>query len=140
MLSEIQDAIITALAGLAPTVAKWQGQVEEALTRPHLLPALWVSFAGARYDEQEVLGGGTPPVRHTQRWRVMVVSGGAKGRVRANDEVLTLVEAVLSTVSSLPVLTAGRLWPVAVELLIADDTITAYGVEFVLGEVFDIQR
>jgi len=130
MLKEIQDAIIDRLREIpeAMTVDAWQGAEDLLIEQAQRFPSLWVIYQGAFFTEKKVIG--SDRADHAMTFLVILVHKNLASRRKASEEAYALVESARAKLVGHKILTYGWLCPVREELLLAENGLYVYGLEY----------
>lgn len=130
MIETIQDAIITELQKITggPAVGVWQGDIEDLLKSPQRLPALYVIYQGADFEEKRVIG--LNRADHTMIFMVVLIAKNVKSREAGAAASYTIIEAVRSYLIGHQIAPYGFLWPVKEDLILAEGGILVYGLTY----------
>jgi phage gp37-like protein len=117
----------------AAEVDAWQGEIEELLTHPKRLPALYVVYQGAEFEEKKVIGSNV--ARHRMEFLVVLVAKNLRSRAEGALTCYGLIEAVRAQLIGHVVEPHGMLWPVAEELVAAAGATLVYGLTYRMKDV-----
>ncbi len=132
MLVEASTAIESRLAGNIPalrTVDVWEGEVEELLKKPHLMPSAHVIYGGCQYGELVNLGGTI--VAAVQTWSVILLGKNLKSRKDGAQGIYPLIEEIRAALTKFDT-GYGYLMPAAENLIVAQGGLLGYGLDFTL--------
>jgi len=130
MIDTIQDGILgrlRAIDGVAEADV-WQGDVQELLKQPRRLPALYVVYQGAEFEEKTTIGANT--ARHRMEFLVVLVAKNLRSRAEGALGCYGIIEAVRAQLIGHIIEPHGMLWPVAEELVAAVGGTLVYGLTY----------
>ncbi len=127
MIEEIQDDIIAQLEKITGviTVDSWQGNIEDLLTKPQRLPALYVVYQGALFEAQPSNQPG-----HAMDFLIVLMGKNLRSRAAGAVSCYALIEAVRTKLSGHRVAGYDLLWPVKEDLILAEGGILVYGLTY----------
>jgi phage gp37-like protein len=135
MIDTVQDGIMERLrtiAGVAEVDA-WQGEIEDLLKQPKRLPALYVVYQGAEFEEKKTIGANT--ARHWMEFLVVLVAKNLRSRAEGALTCYGILEAVRAQLIGHIIEPHGMLWPVAEELVAAVGGTLVYGMTYRMKDV-----
>jgi hypothetical protein len=131
MIETIQDDIIEHLLlidAVGNRVGVWQGDVKDLLKTAQRLPALFVIYQGADFEEKRVMG--LNRADHTMDFLVILIAKNAKSREAGAAACYTIIEAVRNYLIGHTIAPYGFLWPTKEDLLFAEGGLLAYGLAY----------
>ena len=131
MIQEIIDSIITTLAGIPDVVGEidqFAGDIDELAKKPKRLPALWVIYDGANFEDRKVMDGVL--VDHTMQFSVVVIVKNHRSRADGAEACHNIIEAVRNRLIGLVMGDYGELWPVRENLVAATGPLLVYGLSY----------
>lgn len=135
MIDAVQDGImekLRAIEGVAEVDA-WQGEIEELLRQPKRLPALYVIYQGAEFEEKKVIGANT--ARHRMEFLVVLVAKNLRSRTEGALTCYGIIEAVRAQLIGRFIAPHGMLWPVSEELVTVVSGVQVYGLTYRMKDV-----
>jgi len=130
MIDSIQSDIMTELAKVSGVVTAgvWQGDIDELLSTPQRLPALFVIYQGAEFEEKKVIGSNRAD--HRMDFLVVLVCRSLKSRGEGALTAYDIIEAVRNALIGHQVGAHGWLWPVKEDLIMAEGGLLVYGLTY----------
>lgn len=123
---------LRAIEGVAEVDA-WQGDIEELLKQPKRLPALYVIYQGAEFEEKKVIGANV--ARHRMEFLVVLVAKNLRSRSEGALTCYGIIEAVRAQLIGHIVEPHGMLWPVSEELIVVVNGVQVYGLNYRMKDV-----
>jgi len=130
VIEDIQNAIITELQKITSvmTVGVWQGDVDELMSMPQRLPALFVIYQGAEFEEKRVIGSNRAD--HRMDFLIVLVCRSLKSRSDGASVAYEVIEAVRSALIGYQISGYGWLWPVKEDLVMSEGGLLVYGLTY----------
>jgi phage gp37-like protein len=131
MLQTIIEAIVTRLTGIEDVVGLpdvWAGDIEQVVSQPKRLPALWVVYQGADFAPRQTIGG--TYYTHTLHFTVVLAATNARSRADGAATCHEIIEAVRGLLIGYKVSDYGELWPEKEELIDAAGALLVYGLAY----------
>jgi phage gp37-like protein len=131
MIQEIIDDIISALVGIPDVVGEidqFAGDINELAKKPKRLPALWVVYDGADFEDRKVDDGVL--VDHTMQFSVVLISKNHRSRADGAEACHGIIEAVRDRLIGLVIGQYGELWPLREHLIAATGPLFVYGLTY----------
>jgi len=130
MIQEIIDAITTALAGTAGIVGdvgQYAGDIGDLVKKPKRLPALWVIYDGADFQDREVEA---IVAQHTMQFTVVLMAKNHRSRKDGAEACHPIIESVRTSLIGLMIDEYGELWPTRERLIDASGPLMVYGLSY----------
>lgn len=130
MIQESIDDIITALGDISEAaggVDQFAGDIEELKSKPKRLPALWVLYDGASFEDrkmEEILA------EHTMNFTIVLIAKNHRSRADGAEACHLIIEAVRDRLIGRIVENVGELWPVRERLIMASGPLLVYGLNY----------
>ncbi|PKN71195.1 MAG: hypothetical protein CVU54_01880 [Deltaproteobacteria bacterium HGW-Deltaproteobacteria-12] len=130
MIETIQDDIIAQLAKISgiKSVGTWQGDIDDLLKSPQLLPALAIIYQGADFEKRAVIGINKADLQMS--FLIVLVSRNFRSREAGASSAYTIIEASRNYLIGHKIAAYGYLWPVKEELLSAEGGFLVYGLSY----------
>lgn len=127
MINEISEAILARLREVngVKTVGAWTGELKDILEKTQLMPSLHALYAGAKFDQT---GGQSYEIE--MNWTVLCAVRNTRGRMDAATACYALVDIVRARLAGSDCGGYGILWPVAEELILAEEGFILYGLDY----------
>lgn len=135
MIDAVQNGImeqLRAIDGIAEVDA-WQGEIDELLQQPKRMPALYVVYRGAEFEEKTTIGTNT--ARHRMEFLVVLVAKNLRSRAEGALTCYGIIEAVRARLIGHIVEPHGMLWPVAEELVTITSGVQVYGLTYRMKDI-----
>jgi len=139
MIQESIDSIITALTGIPEVtgeIEQFAGDIEDLAKKAKRLPALWVVYNGATFDDRETED---VQVDHTMRFSVILVAKNHRSRKDGAEACHIIIEGVRDRLLGL-VIGDGELWPAQERLAVATGPLLVYELNYKLGGTYPPQE
>ena len=138
MIQESIDSIIAALTGISEItgeIDQFAGDIEELEKKPKRLPALWVVYDGASFQDRE-----TEEVRadHTMQFSVILIVKNHRSRKDGAEACHGIIEGVRDRLLGL-VIGDGELWPIRERLAVASGPLLVYQLSYKLEDIYPPQ-
>ena len=131
MIQEIIDSIITALDGtpdVTGEIDQFAGDIDELAKKPKRLPALWVVYDGANFEDRKIMDA--VQVDHTMQFSVILIVKNHRSRSDGAEACHGIIESVRSRLIGLVMGDYGELWPVRENLVAATGPLLVYGLSY----------
>jgi phage gp37-like protein len=135
MIDMVQDGIMERLRTIdgVADVDAWQGEIEDLLKQPKRLPALYVIYQGAEFDEKKVIGSNV--ARHRMEFLVVLIAKNLRSRTEGAITCYGIIEAVRARLIGHRIDPHGMLWPVSEELIAVVNGVQVYGLNYRMKDV-----
>jgi phage gp37-like protein len=134
MIQDIIEAICDELAdteGIVGDVIQHAGDVGDLIGQPKRLPALWVVYDGAVFQERRLIGA--VRAEHVMRVTVVLMAASHRSRADGAEGCYGIIEAVRTKLIGHQVGAYGELWPEKEALIDAGASLLVYGLTYRLA-------